>query len=59
MEEKNWEKAENWLKEIRDMYTEIGSAGMMALSITINPLFVRFEGGERSGELFDEIMSLE
>lgn len=55
----DWNKAESWLKEIEQMYTEIGSAGYMALTYTIRPLRDRFNGGERSKDLYDGIMSLE
>ena len=55
----DWEKAEKHLKEIRGMYTDIGGAGMLALSMTINPLLVRFEKGERTEELHNSIMALE
>ena len=55
----DWIKAENYLKEVRMQYTQIGFAGMPALQITINPLLVRFEKGERTQELYDSIMSLE
>ena len=33
--------------------------GTFALSVTINPLVKRFESGERTEELYDEIMELE
>lgn len=55
----NWEKAENYLKEVRQRYTDIGASGVPALTMVINPILVRFEGGERSEELYDDIMSLE
>lgn len=55
----DWEKAESWLKEIENMYTEIGSAGYLALNCVIRPLRDRFNGGERTQELYDEIMTLE
>jgi hypothetical protein len=55
----DWEKAESWLKEIENMYTEIGSAGYLALNCVIRPLRDRFNKGERTQELHDEIMSLE
>ena len=55
----NWENAENHLKDIRQIYTEIGITGLPALQITINPLLIRFESGERTEELYDQIMELE
>ena len=54
----NWKEAEEWLYEIREAYIETGFAGSFALTLTINPLVKRFEDGERTQELFDEIMEL-
>lgn len=58
MTNKDWEKAQARLKEIRQQYTDIGAAGMPALIITINPLLVRLERGERTEVLHNEIMAL-
>ena len=55
----DWGKAEQWLHEIEGMYTEIGSVGYLALIFTIRPLRDRFIKGERTQELYDEIMALE
>lgn len=55
----DWEQAESWLKEIEQMYTEIGSSGYLALTIVIRPLRDRFNKGERTQELYDEIMELQ
>ena len=55
----DWDKAESWLKEIEQMYTEIGSPGYLALTLTIRPLRDRFNKGERTIELYDEIMELQ
>jgi len=49
----DWDKAESWLKEIEQMYTEIGSIGYLALNLTIRPLRDRFNKGERTIELYD------
>jgi hypothetical protein len=54
----DWVLAENWLKEIEHRYTEIGSAGYLALNLTIRPIRDRFNKGERTDELYDEIMAL-
>ena len=54
----DWEQAEKWLKEVEQMYTEIGSAGYMALTHVIRPLRDRFNADERTQELYDEIMAL-
>jgi hypothetical protein len=57
--EMNWETAENHLKEIRKAYVEIGAAGTFAIVAVLNPLLERFEEGERTEELHQEIMDLE
>jgi len=54
----NWEKAKNYLYEIKREYENIGFAGVFGLSVTINPLVKRFEDGERTQELYDEITGL-
>lgn len=54
-----WMEAESHLKEIRMRYTEIGRAGMLALRMSIDPLLVRFENGERTDELHAAMMALE
>ena len=54
----DWVATKNYLDEVRQNYTSIGTAGMFALQISINPLLVRYEKGERSKELHDEILSL-
>jgi hypothetical protein len=55
----NWEEAEQYLKDIEQRYAEIGSAGYLALIMVIRPLRDRFNKGERSEELFEEIMELD
>lgn len=55
----NWEEAEEHLSFIEQIYTEIGSSGYFALNITIRPLRDRFNKGERTEDLYDEIMALE
>lgn len=55
----NWEEAEEHLCFIEQMYTEIGSSGYLALNTTIRPLRDRYNKGERTEELYDEIMALE
>lgn len=57
--ELDWVKAKEYLDEVRQNYTSIGSAGLLALQLTINPLLIKFEKGDRSKDLYDEIMSLE
>lgn len=55
----DWKKAEEHLYNVLNLYKSIGFTGTFALSITINPLVKRFESGERTEELYDEIMELE
>ena len=57
--EMDWDKAEEWLKEIESAYCELGFTGRPALIISINPLRDRFNKGERTQDLYDEIMELE
>lgn len=54
----DWEQAEKWLKDVEQMYAEIGTAGYLALTHIIRPLRDRFNNGERSQELHDSIMAL-
>jgi len=53
-----WEEAKAWLDEVRQAYFEVGSAGLLGLQISINPLLVRYERGERTDELYEEMMGL-
>ena len=55
----DWTKAEAWLTTVERLYTEIGTAGYLALTYIILPLRDRFNNGERTQELHDTIMSLE
>ena len=55
----NWKQAEEHLGECEKAFAEIGSAGYMALNFVIRPLRDRFNKGERSQELYDEIMETE
>jgi hypothetical protein len=54
----NWDEAEKCLKTCESAYTEIGSAGMWALRFSIMPLRDRFNKGERTQELYNEIMEI-
>lgn len=54
----NWEEAENYLYVMKKAYEDIGWNGSFALSLVINPLVKRFEAGERTTELHEEIMSI-
>ena len=50
-----WGKDENHLKRCEEAYTEIGSSGRFALIYVITPCRDRFNKGERSQELYDDI----
>ncbi len=54
----DWNRAEEYLKECEQAYTEIGSAGYFALNTFIKPMRDRFNKGERTQELYDEIMGI-
>lgn len=54
----DWEEAEEYLKTCESAYTEIGTAGFLALNIVIRPLRDRFNKGERTEELYKEIMDI-
>lgn len=57
--EQEWKKAKEWLDEVRQAYFDVGAAGLFGLRLSIDPLLVRYERGERTDELYDEIMELE
>ncbi len=54
----DWNKAEQHLKEAEAAYSEIGSAGYFALAFVIRPVRDRFNEGERTQELYDEILDI-
>jgi hypothetical protein len=54
----DWKKAENHLKQCESAYIGVGKAGMFALRFIIAPIRDRFNQGERSQELYDEIMAI-
>jgi len=55
----DWEEAKKYLDKVRQAYTEIGAGGLLCLQITINPLLIRYEKGERTQDLYVSIMELE
>lgn len=55
----DWKKAGDRLREVRVTYAEIGVAGIPAMRLFIDPVTARFEKGERTQELYDEIMGFE
>ncbi|MDD5703772.1 MAG: hypothetical protein PHU23_17190 [Dehalococcoidales bacterium] len=54
----NWDKALKHLEVCEKAYSEIGSPGYIALNMFIRPLRDRVNKGERTTELFHEIMEL-
>lgn len=54
----DWDKAEKYLKEVRQQYNDIGYAGMFALAAVISPLLIRFYSGERTVDLYNDIMGM-
>jgi hypothetical protein len=54
----DFEKAEKYLMTCEGAYTQIGTAGYFALTHVIRPLRDRYNKGERSQELYNEIMEI-
>lgn len=57
--EKDWNKAVDHLNMLIVEYASIGFAGAFGLNVVLVPLKIRYDSGERSKELYDEIMSCE
>lgn len=58
-QEAMWKEAENYLNMLIAEYSSIGIAGYFALQLTLLPLKKRFYSGERTIELYYEIMDCE
>lgn len=56
---KDFQDAYDHLQEVRKQYVEIGAAGMLGLTLSLNPLVVRYERGERTPELLEEMRNVE
>lgn len=56
-EELNWAEAEKHLNVMVEAYEEIPT-GIFALRISIYPIKNRFKQGERTKELYDDIMAI-
>jgi hypothetical protein len=56
--EMDWSEAENHLKLCEEAYAETGSAGRFAMTFVIAPCRDRFNKGERTRELYDEIFDI-
>ena len=54
----DWQRAESHLKTAERAYGEIGMAGAFAVTLVINPARVHFNDGERTQDLYDEIMDI-
>jgi len=54
----DWAAAEEYLREVESAYAETGSAGVLAMTWFVRPLRDRFNRGERTEELHDEIMEI-
>lgn len=55
----DWKKAEEHLQFMIGLYEECGWTGMFGLKFGLWPLKERLLSGERTRELYDEIMALE
>jgi hypothetical protein len=54
----DWERGENYLILCEKVYTEIGVVGQFCLNYVLKPLRERYDQGERSQELYNEIMEV-
>ena len=54
-----WEKAITYLNLLIGTYASLGWQGSFGLNLTLLPLYKRYEGGERTPELYDAIMKCE
>lgn len=59
MEILNVALAENHLALAEKAYAAVGTAGYLALTYFIKPLRVRYNSGERTERLYNEIMAIE
>lgn len=57
-EDLDWRRAIAHIHAAKRAYEEIGWAGGFALTLTINPLIRRYESGERTAELYAEVMDI-
>jgi hypothetical protein len=58
-EELDWKQAENTLNMWIAEYANIGASGRFGLQLVLLPLKKRLDSGERTQELYEEIMSCE
>ena len=57
--DEDWEQAIKYLDSLILLYSGIGPAGMFGLAGVLTPLKTRYENGERTLELYKEIMQCE
>lgn len=57
--QKEWEEAKAHLDYVIKHYREIGITGTPALFVVLLPLRDRYENGERTQELYDDMMCTE
>lgn len=55
----DWDAAEKTLRRWIEEYEAIGPAGQLALMTALYPMRARFNGGERTQDLYDEIMQIQ
>lgn len=53
----DWERARQHLEWIINEYRKIGPPGALGLLLGLYPLQIRLDCGERTRELYDEIMA--
>lgn len=59
MTPQDWEQAENYLNSLIAAYAAIGWAGQFGLQMFLLPLKKRLDAGERSANLYADIMKCE
>ncbi len=59
----DWDKAKQHFDDVRKRYQELeGTPGVnttLALRLTFDPLSIRYNNGERSQDLYDEMIAVE
>lgn len=55
----NWDDAQEHLETCEREYAAIGTPGAFVLTFVLRPLRDRFNKGERTKELYNEIMAVE
>ena len=55
----DWKKAESHLYLFKQLYEQLGDSGIWGLENTIYPLINRYVQGERTKQLYNEMMNVE